>query len=319
MSEFKNSFYAVATDVVKKNPKAASGQLLLIDNFTSNAPILKGLPFEQASHDRHHVYGRLMDASSMQVIDFDGTLPSMQTDSQLESVNLTPFGGKFEFGEDRMRHTHTNPETFLASQVQPVLRKTGMNLEESLYVQNFLTKTIAYGTAWSSNPSAAAGNTYGTMVAVTWEPGEMTGLYSPLAYGKGESFGKLFETEWTNNKARHTLPNGIVGYAATVKIFLGILLANKQKIASLVNIIGTPTASQLAALANAVQANGSTRIYCSAALKTSIAAMYAQSQQGNGLVAVTSAGEVSVLGVPLVTSSNIPRKIGFIDVPPIEE
>jgi len=318
MPEFKNSFYAVATEAAKKNPQTAAGQLVLIDNFTSNSPMLKGLPFERASHDRHHVYGRLMDASSMQVIDFDGSLPSMQTDSQLESVNLTPFGGKFEFGEDRMKHTHNTPESFLAAQVAPVLRKTGMNLEESLYLNNFLTKTIDYGTVWSSNASAASGNTYGTMVAVTWEPGEMTGLYSQLPYGKGESFGKLFETEWTNNKSRHTLPNGVVGYSATVKIFLGILLANKQKIASLVNIVGTPSAQQLAALVNAVQANDSTRLYCSAALKTSIAAMYAQTQQGNGLVAVTSAGEVSVLGVPIVTSSNIPKKIGFITAPLIE-
>ena len=118
MDEFKNSFYTVATDVAKKNPQVAAGQLVLIDNFTSNSPILKCLPFEKASHDRHHAYSRLMDASSMQVIDFDGVLPSMQAESQLESVNLTPFGGKFEFGEDRMIHTHATPESFLATLVR---------------------------------------------------------------------------------------------------------------------------------------------------------------------------------------------------------
>jgi len=60
----------------------------------------------------------------MQVVDFDGVLPSMQTDSQLESVHLTPFGGKFEFGEDRMRLTHKTPESFLAAQIPPVLSRT---------------------------------------------------------------------------------------------------------------------------------------------------------------------------------------------------
>jgi hypothetical protein len=319
MSDFKNSFYTVATEIVKKNPQSAAGQLALIDNFTAESPILKGLPFEKASHDCHHVHGRLLDATSMQVIDFDGVLPSMQTDSQLESVHLTPFGGKFEFGEDRMRLTHATPDTFLAKQIPPVLRKTGMALEHSIYLNNFLPTTIRNGTAWSANATAEADKTYASMVAITWEPGEMTGLYSPLPYGKGDRFGKLFESDWTNNKARHTLPNGVVGYSATVKIFLGMLLANTQKIASLINIKGTPTAKQLAALVNAVQAGGSTRIYCSMALKTSIAATYAETQKGNGLVAVTGAGEVSVLGVPLVTSSNIPKKVGFVDVPPIEE
>lgn len=319
MSEFKNSFYSVATDIVKKNPQAASGQLLLIDSFTAEAPIFKGLPFEQASHDCHHVHGRLLDATSMQVIDFDGVLPSMQTDSQLESVHLTPFGGKFEFGEDRMRLTHATPDTFLATQIPPVLRRTGMVLEHSIYLNNFLPTTIKNETAWSANVTAEADKLYGSMVAITWEPGEMTGLHSPLPYGKGDRFGKLFETEWINNKARHTLPNGVVGFAATCKIFLGMLLANKQKIASLINIKGTPTAKQLAALVNAVQAGGSTRIYCSLALKTAIAATFAETQKGNGLVAVTGAGEVSVLGVPIVTSSNIPKKVGYVDVPLIEE
>jgi hypothetical protein len=218
-----------------------------------------------------------------------------------------------------MRLTHNTPESFLSKQIPPVLRRTGMALEHSIYLNNFLPTTIKNKTAWSASTNAEADKTYGSMVAITWEPGEMTGLHSPLPYGKGDRFGKLFESEWTNNKARHTLPNGIVGYSATIKVFLGILLANTQKIASLINIKGTPTAKQLAALVNAVQAGGSTRIYCSMSLKTAIAAQYAQAQQGNGLVAVTGAGEVSVLGVPIITSSNIPKKIGYVDVPPIEE
>jgi len=118
---------------------------------------------------------------------------------------------------------------------------------------------------------------------------------------------------------RHTLSNGVIGYAATCRIFLGILLANTQKIASLVNIKKTPTAKQLAALVNAVQTSGSTRIYCSMALKTSIVATYAETQKGNGLVTVTDVGEVSVLGVPIVASSNVPKRVGFVAMPSIEE
>jgi len=47
---------------------------------------------------------------------------------------------------------------------------------------------------------------YGSMVAITWEPGEMTGLYSPLLYGKGDRFGKLFKSKCINNKiTRHVV------------------------------------------------------------------------------------------------------------------
>jgi hypothetical protein len=200
--EFKNSFYNVAVEAVKKNGKTASGQIELIDNFTSNAPLLASIPFQKASNNYHHVYSRLLDADNLQVVDFDGRLPTLRAQSQLEKVDLTPFGGSFEFGEDLMLQSHGNAKDYLADQIPPVLRKTGMELERSLYINNFLTKTIAYETVRSANAAASAGNHYPTMVAVTWEPGEMTGLYSPLPYGRGESFGKLFETEWTNNKAR---------------------------------------------------------------------------------------------------------------------
>ena len=314
---FKNSFYNVAVEAAKQNVKTERGQLALVDNFTMNSPILKELPFEKSSHAYHHAYGRLLGADNLQKVDFDGVLPTLRTESQLETVSLTPFGGSFEFGEDLMKQTHGTPEAYLASQVPPVLRKTGMELERNLYVNTFLTNTIKYGTARSANPSATASGQYFSMVAVTWEPGEMTGLHSPLPYGSGDRLGKLFETEWVNDKKRHKLSNGVIGYAATIKIFIGILLANQQKIASLLNITDIPTPEQLAALVNAVSPNGSTRVYCSATLKTAIAAKYANHQLGNGLVAVTGAGEVSILGAPTMTSNNIPQKIGFVDVPPI--
>jgi len=80
-----------------------------------------------------------------------------------------------------------------------------------------------------------------------------------------------------------------------------------------------PCHSPVAALVNAVQAGGSTRIYCSLALKTSIVATYKETKKGNGLVTITDVGEVSILGVPIVASRNVPKKVGFVDVPPFEE
>ena len=227
MNDFKNSFFNIATAIVGQNKGTEVGQLTLIDNFTMNSPILSGLPFEKASHDRHHAYSRLVNASSLETIDFDGVLPSMQTETQTETVPLHAFGGNFKFGEDRMLHSHSTPEVFLATQIPPVMRSTGMKFERSLYLHHFLKKTMEYSTARSSTQDADKDGHYETMVAITWEPGEMTGLYSPLPYGQGDSYGKLFETQWLNNKTRHVLDNGVIGYAATIKIFLGMLLANQ--------------------------------------------------------------------------------------------
>jgi len=302
--EFRNSFLNIAIEVAKKNRQRSESQLAMVDNFTMDAPILAGMPFQRASHSHHHVYSRLLNADNLTRVDFDGKLPTLRAESQLESVPLTAFGGAFEFGEDLMKQTHGTPEAYIATQVPPVLRKTGMEFERSLFINNFLTKSIEYGTARSAGAGAGA-----AMVAITWTAGEMTGLFSPLPYGSGERFGQLFETDWANGKQRHKLEEGMYGYAATIKVFLGVLLANKQKIASLVNITAPPSADLLARFVSSVNPNASTRIYCSMATKLSIAAQFAQQTQGNNMVSVTGNGEVSVLGVPIVTSNNIPSTL----------
>jgi hypothetical protein len=313
MDEFKNSFYNVATQIAGLDGNRRQGQLALIDNFTMNAPMLKSIPFQKSSHPYHHAYGDVIDVQGMQIIDFDAPLPTMRVETQLKSVPLTPFGGSIEFGEDLMLQTHGTPKAYLSYQIPSLLRDSGARLERSLYVSNFLEMAIRYQTAKNVNPSASTGNMYGSMVAITWTPEEMTALHSPLPYGSGESFGQLFTPDWANGGQRHKLSGGVYGYAATIKMLIGILLANKQKISALVNIAEVPSANQLAGLVNAAQGGGSTRIYCSAAIKTSIAAKFAQSTQGNGLVSVSNAGEVSVLGVPIVTSHNIPKEVGFVD------
>jgi len=110
MDEFKNSFYQVATQVAGINKQRTEGQMIMIDNFTMNAPMLKSIPFQKASHSYHHAYGDVVDVRGMQIIDFDAPLPTMQVETQLKSVNLTPFGGALKFPEDMMKQTHGTPE-----------------------------------------------------------------------------------------------------------------------------------------------------------------------------------------------------------------
>ena len=316
MNEFKNSLYNVAVQIAglnkgsKKAEQNAQGQLVLIDNYTMNAPILKGMPFQRSSHAYHHAYGDIVNVKGMQIIDFDSSLPLMSVDAQLNHVSLTPMGGEIQFGEDTMLQTHGSPEAYLSAKIPAILRGSGAALERSFYINNFLTTAINYGTAMSTNATVTTDND--TMVAITWTPDEMTGLHSLLPYEQENSYGQLFRPEWANNKSRHKLQSGIYGYAATVKMLIGLLLANKKKISALVNITDTPSPNQLAALVNAAQGSNATRIYCSARLKTALAAKYAQTMQGNGLVSVSNVGEISILGIPVVSSHNIPTNVGYI-------
>jgi len=314
MEEFKNSFYRIATAIAGSNAKIAQGQLSFVDNFTSDAPMLKGIPFQQASHSYHHAYGDIVGVDGMQEIDLDAPLPTMMVDTQLKSVPLKAFGGAIKFGEDLMKKTHGTPDAYLSAQIPALLRDSGARLETTLYTRYLLEHAIQIKKAIAGS-EGVAGQKYGTMVAVTWNPNEMIGLYSPLPYNGGSDFGAFFRPEWANGKNRHDLGNGVYGYAATIKTLIGFLMANTRKISAIVNIDGTPTPLQLASFVNAAQGGngtGNTRIYCAPALRTSIAASYAQQFQGNGLVAVSSSGDVSIQGVPVVTSYNIPMEYGRV-------
>jgi hypothetical protein len=312
MDEFKNSFYRVAVDIANLQEKTSGGQLAIIDNFTMNAPILKGIPFQKSSHPLHHVFGDVVDVQGMQIIDFDAPLPTMRVETQLGQVNLTPFGGNFKFGEDVMLQTYGDPKRYLMSKMPAIMRESGARLERSFYVNNFLPTAIKNGTALSAKSDPVATDKYGSMVAVTWIPSEMTGLHSPLPYGAGSEFGQLFKPEWVNGGNRHDIGGDVIGYAASVKMLVGISLINKRKIAALLNIAEVPTANQLVELVTAAEYSGSTRIYCPERQKNAIAAKFAQSNQGNGLVSVSGEGEVRVLGVPVVSSHNIPRELGGV-------
>ena len=144
MEEFKNSFYQIATHVagLQSDVKKRHGQLALIDNYTMDAPIIRSMPFQRSSHNYHHAYGEILDVQGMQIIDFDSQLPTMYVNTQLQNINLTPFGGAIEFGEDTMLQTYGTPEAYLAAKIPAILRDTGAKLEASIYINNFLELAI---------------------------------------------------------------------------------------------------------------------------------------------------------------------------------
>jgi hypothetical protein len=121
----------------------------------------------------------------------------------------------------------------------------------------------------------------------------------------------VFEVKWLSG-GNPFLADGKVVFGGYIKTLIGLQLENPAKISALVNITSVPTPTQLAHLVNSAQAGSTTRIYCSPQLKTSIAAAYAQVMQGNGLISVSSAAEVSVLGIPIQSSFNIPVGSGYI-------
>jgi hypothetical protein len=313
--EFKNSFYQIATEVVGLNPNRANAQRVLIDNLTTEATILKEIPFEKSTHALYNDFSRTVDAQGIDIVDFDGPLPEITASSQLDRVNLTPLGGQTIFGED-IANRFGGPDGYIESKLPGIIRKSGMKIEKSLYMRNFLGACARFNKLFSATETQTEDVQYTAMVAISWTPGEVCGLISPEVYD-GPKVGSLFETKWLNGKNTFLHPNekgeNVISYGAYIKMMFGLQLENSDKISALVNILEVPTAEQLVAFVESAQVGTTTRIYCSRSTMTAIATKFSQENHRNALIAVNAEAQVQIMGVPFVTSQVIPAKMGKID------
>ncbi len=242
MENTKNTFFNLAVQAAELNPATNKAQRTLIDNVTAESPILRDIPFEKASHPYHNVFERLTDATGIDTVELDGPLPELSSNSQIDQINLTPLGGRLTFGEDRAK-AYGSKENYLTQKIPPTMRKSGQRIEKTLFMSNFLGSCVRFGKAYSCTDNPADTADYSAMVAITWTPGEVTGLFSPLPYAEPR-VGKVFETKWLSggNVYDDLQPqkNGTFvktpSYGAYVKTMIGMQIENGDKVAALVNI-----------------------------------------------------------------------------------
>jgi len=301
---FTNGFYDYAVSLAGGNAL----QKKLIDSITNSAPALKAMPFETATHAFHHVFQRLIDAEGADTVDLDGELPDIGSTIQAEKIDLAKVGGKFVFGAD-IAAAFGGSESYVNKKLPPAINKSGMSVERNFYTGTFLPKSIQFEKAISTQNNPDTSGSYGTMVAVTWMPGEIAGILSPVNEG-----GDLFYIKKLCN-GETFLYNGIESYGLVVKSFLGLLVENPNYISSLVNI-GTdvPSITQLTELVDRANGGDNTVIYTSRQLASRIAAHYSTHDTKSDLISVTN-GQVSIMGVPVVKSSNFPETVSFINAP----
>jgi hypothetical protein len=167
------------------------------------------------------------------LVDLDGVLPTITSDSSLEDVTLSVLGGRMVVGEDAAKKFGSK-ESWFAKKLKPILIKTGSNLENSLIYNTWR----AFCTANSKNLDAGgttASSQY-SILAVKFVEDETFGLYNPDGFGTG----KVFDIMPLNggNLADYLLGNSVttVGYAQRIKTYFGIQTANTRNLGAIVNV-----------------------------------------------------------------------------------
>lgn len=218
------SYYEIAVNELGANREE-------VDYLTNKAPILKMLPMISTTDGLKHMYEVLIAADAAEIVGFDGELVELDAETDIEQVDLTAFGGKMQAGEDVI-NKFGGAGSYFGKKMIPVLKKTGQDMESSIVYNSFRSFAIT-----NSNYESALGsaNTNYSMMAVTFEPGEIGGLYDPQGFGDG----KVFDVELFNNGGLYEFTkNGkiMAGRGQRIKTYFGMQLANPRYISALVNI-----------------------------------------------------------------------------------
>lgn len=211
----------------------AAEDVPMVDALTEDAPILEMMPQQPTNKGMRHVVEQLKDVTPAQVVDLDGALPVIGSDSTLEDVTLSVLGGEMTVGEDTAKR-FGGVGTYFGKKIGPVLKETGSQLEES-YIYNTWRP---YAKA-NSRELDAGGSTVDSMysiVAVKFVEDETYGLFDPNGFGTG----KVFDIAQMSNGSLHKVDvgNGVTaaGYAQRIKAYTGIQTANPRNVGSIVNI-----------------------------------------------------------------------------------
>lgn len=260
-----NFFRDVAIAMAKK-------QSVMIDAVTEEAPILAGLPMDEASHGIRNVYEVLKDVDGAQLVALDDELPSINADGTLEYQDLSVLGGIIRVGEDKAKRFGSAAQYF-TRKMPSILRQTGADTEKSFIYNNI--RPYAKANSREQKAGGSTGSTQYSIVCVKWVSGETTGLYDPAGFGNGKVFdimpvngGNVYEYSDTDSK------NKLV-YGQRIKSYIALQLANERNVSSIVNVELTadattdtgykalPTEAMMNLMISQARGNpANTRIYC---------------------------------------------------------
>lgn len=309
---FENNWYDIATSAAGYAGNNAGAQRAMITSLLEKSPILASIPMEQATHADYNVYDRLMAADVIGLIDRDAPLPVVDSQLQLEMSFLSMLGARIMAPEDKSKQMG-GPERLIAQKLPPIFQATGMSAERSIYYNSLIASAYKFGNIISASDSPT-GNELASIVAVTWTPGQTTGLVSKLPYdiANSETAGMTFQTTWYNGGNMFLDPtDGINTYGVSIKGMIGMQIANENTVSAIVNIPKTidttKFTAQLMDMLERCRADSSTRIYMSRALYSAIRPAFSPLVLHDSLIRVEADSVMTIDGFPVITSYNIKR------------
>jgi hypothetical protein len=214
-------------DQIAKSPK----QAIMVNDFLEESPILARIPVQDASHELHNVYEEIVDVDAAQLVDGDDALPVVDAVTGLKQVDLSIIGGIIRVGEDKAKK-FGGAANYFASKQPMIFRKTGNELENTILYNNLRAYANTNGKLQDAGGTTA--DKQNSIIAVTWKPGEVTGLVSPNGFGNKEFMDVLPMNG--GNVYEDPSQAGRPIYGLRYKSYFGMQLANQRYVSGIANV-----------------------------------------------------------------------------------
>ncbi len=275
-----------------------------VDSLTEDAPILKRIPFEAASHPMWNNYEDVVDVQGAGWVNMNAPLPTVDASTRLVKVDLSILGGEIECPEDTAK-MFGGKEKYFAKKIPKVLRTSGMTAEKAILYDNFLAYAKDHDKIIDAG--ATSGGTY-SLIAVRFVSGETCGLYSPEGFKQGTMLDVQPISGGNLYKATSGTYAGVLVHGLRLKSYLGLQIANPHTVAAICNINSDnkPTEAMVDDLIATVRGSdsGHTMLFCHERCKN-----FLYSYKGNSLQVTNKDKDMNRMlthwnGIEVVTSYN---------------
>ena len=299
---------------VDKCPK----QSVLVDNFTEETPFIRILPMEASSHGLENVREEVVNIIGGDMTDLNGPSPAIDATTGLERETLKRISGKITVPINTAQQ-YGGADAYYAKKMPLILQNTGEKTEQTILYNSFRAhavaadaRTVAAGVGTRHLIDAGGvGSTNYSMIAITFKPGVVNGLYDSTRFNTGSSpnmfeFVKMFNGGLGNVTIDS---KEVEAYQMLMQSFMGIQIASDRYVSAIVNIDiandKLPTETQMDALIQSVRANSNTWLVMHPDVRTAL-----QTYKGTNLQNVNFEREVNRLtdaynSVPFLTTWNM--------------
>lgn len=297
-----NRFYDVGINNQQAKPS--------IDYIVNEAPVLAMALMEPTTNGWSDITTVMTSVDSMFQTDLDAGVQRVSSAEKIVETKVSKFSGMIEIGRDSAKLYPGGASDYFAEKSPKHYKKAGADIEGTFLAalrQFAITNENIFDATGSDDENYS-------IIAVTWEEDEITGIYNPESFGSAG----FIEVEFPNGGTLQEIgqddaKNPKFGYRMLLDTNFGIKLLNPKYVSAIVNIDkkrarAAVTTELIHDMLTAATRKSSTMIVCHPDLipifQDIMKGMLQVSNADNGI----NTEVYSYNGTPIVPSFNMPAK-----------